>query len=383
MGEDVSLANTQAARAGETPWPLAAIRVGRRYRQTVGDLGPLATSLQILGLLHPLVIQPDGTLMAGRRRLEAARQLGWTEIPVRVLNLADVVRAEHDENVLRLDFAPSERVAIARALQPIEQAAARARQEALGRTHGTPSGNFPEGSVGQARDKVAVAVGVSGRTLDKALQGVAAAEANPARFGDLPDLMDTKTVHRAFVEWRRRLRHDAIPGVGAPTGEDDVLYADPPWPYAFTETPARAIENHYPTMTLAQIQALPVPAAADAVCSLWAPPPKLAEAIGVLAAWGFEYRTCAVWVKDRIGMGYWFRQQHELVLVGRRGQFPVPEPDHRVSSVFHAPRGAHSTKPAEMQHAIAAMYPSARRVELFARTPAPGWAVWGNEVTPP
>ncbi len=223
---------TRAADAGrpvgDTRWPLAAIRVGPRYRQTMGDLGPLPTSLQLLGLLHPLVIQPDGTLIAGRRRLEAARRIGWTEIPVRVLDLADVVRAEHDENALRLDFAPSERVAIARALQLTEQATARARQDAAGRPvgRGQPaSGNFPEASTRQTRDNVAAVVGVSGRTLDEVLQVTPTAEARPARFADLPDLMDIQTIHQAFVEWRRGVRHDAVPGP-APTWSRNPLRRD-------------------------------------------------------------------------------------------------------------------------------------------------------------
>lgn len=160
-----------------------------------------------------------------------------------------------------------------------------------------------------------------------------------------------------------------------------VIYADPPWAYEFAESESRAIENQYPTMPLDEIRALPVPQLAtdDAVLFLWATSPKLVEALSVLAAWGFVYRTCAVWVKPQIGMGYYFRQQHELLLVGTRGATVTPAPGERVGSVFEAPRGRHSEKPAAVRDAVARMYPDLPRIELFARAATEGWAVWGNE----
>ena len=100
-----------------------------------------------------------------------------------------------------------------------------------------------------------------------------------------------------------------------------MILADPPWRYDYTKADSRAIENQYPTLTLDGICELPVAQvfADKAILFLWATSPKVAEALQVMTAWGFDYRTCAVWVKDRIGMGYYFRQRHELLLVGTRG----------------------------------------------------------------
>lgn len=164
-------------------------------------------------------------------------------------------------------------------------------------------------------------------------------------------------------------------------GKYAVLYADPPWEYQFTETDNRAIENHYPTMTLAEICELPVPDITHdhAVLFLWATSPKLAEAMQVLAAWDFDYRTSIVWVKDKIGMGYYVRGQHEMLLIARRGDLPVPAPEDRPPSVVHAPRTTHSTKPPELYEVIEAMYPNLPRIELFSRTYRPGWDAWGLE----
>jgi N6-adenosine-specific RNA methylase IME4 len=162
-------------------------------------------------------------------------------------------------------------------------------------------------------------------------------------------------------------------------GPFPVLYADPPWRYDDAE-PGRKVENHYPTMTLDAIKALDVPAGDDAVLFLWTTSPKLREGVEVLEAWGFTYRTCAAWVKDRIGMGYYFRQQHELLLVGRRGSLPTPDPEDRPSSVIYAPRGEHSAKPETVYELLERMYPFLERCELFQRSPRDGWAGWGNQV---
>jgi N6-adenosine-specific RNA methylase IME4 len=167
-----------------------------------------------------------------------------------------------------------------------------------------------------------------------------------------------------------------------PDGKFSLIYADPPWRYEHVKTESRAIENQYPTMSLDEICALQVPAADDSVLFLWATSPKLAEAMRVIESWGFTYRTCAVWDKEQIGMGYYFRQQHELLLVAAKGQAPVPEPSTRMPSVFRSKRSAHSEKPTFIYGYLEAMYPEfgkSDRVELFTREEHPGWTQWSNE----
>ena len=160
-----------------------------------------------------------------------------------------------------------------------------------------------------------------------------------------------------------------------------VIYADPPWRYEHSKTDSRKIENQYPTMDLGEIKALDVGALSlpDCTLFLWATSPKLAESIEVLESWGFVYRTCAVWDKEKIGMGYYFRQQHELLLVATKGQPGTPEPSARAPSVFRSPRDEHSKKPGEVYGLIESMYPVAPKIELFCRAPQPGWDVWGNQ----
>jgi N6-adenosine-specific RNA methylase IME4 len=159
-----------------------------------------------------------------------------------------------------------------------------------------------------------------------------------------------------------------------------VLYADPPWRF---DAPAvgggRATELHYPTMSLAEICAVPVLdiAAPDSALFMWALPSMIPEACKVLAAWGFEWKTHGAWKKPRISTGFWVRNTLEDIIIATRGNMPPPA--HVDSFLFEAPAGEHSEKPAEVRDRIAELYPGVARIELFARTPAPGWEAWGYE----
>ena len=158
----------------------------------------------------------------------------------------------------------------------------------------------------------------------------------------------------------------------------DVIYADPPWRYQFSQTKRRKIENHYDTMALEDICALKVPSAKDSVLFMWVTPPKMEEGMRVINAWGFTYRTCMVWVKDKIGMGYYVRQKHEILTISIKGSPGTPEPKHRPKSVFYGMRREHSKKPS-MYSLIEHMYPGRKYLELFARNTAEGWTSWGNQ----
>lgn len=201
-------------------------------------------------------------------------------------------------------------------------------------------------------------------------------------------LQAAKEIRAARTEERRNERLEKIVAIStgnAPVGaiaeRYPVIYLDPPWRYEHAESESRAIENQYPTMSLEEIKAMDMTKVAfdDCVMFMWATSPKLAEAFEVLNAWGFSYRTCAVWDKQKIGMGYYFRQQHELLLIAVKGQPPTPAPADRPSSVFSYPRGNHSAKPHEVYEIIEAMYPTLPKIEMFCRTPREGWGVWGNQ----
>jgi N6-adenosine-specific RNA methylase IME4 len=158
-----------------------------------------------------------------------------------------------------------------------------------------------------------------------------------------------------------------------------LVLADPPWQYSFSKSDSRNIEGKYPTQTLEQIIANKPETQADCILLLWATAPKLVEALAVIVGWGFKYKTHAVWDKRKIGMGYWFRGQHELLLVGTKGKPALPEPEKRVSSIFVEPRGVHSAKPEIVRQWIESAFTDLKKLEMYARQKREGWLSWGNE----
>lgn len=170
----------------------------------------------------------------------------------------------------------------------------------------------------------------------------------------------------------------------------NVILADPPWSFRSWSSKGmgRSAEQHYPTMRLEDIKALPVSdlAAGDCVLFLWATFPMLKEALEVIDTWGFTYKTVAfTWVKENRkspglfwGLGYWTRANAEVCLLATRGS--PKRQSAAVHQVILSPVERHSKKPDEVQERIVTLMGDVSRVELFARQETPGWDVWGNEV---
>lgn len=384
--------------------PVASIRVGHRHRRDFGDLDALAASIADLGLLQPLAVTPSGRLVAGERRLRAVRLLGWESVPVHVVDGLDGalrhLQAERDENTERLPFKPSEAVALGRQLERLELAAARHRQREGGRRGGTTAGrgrpkgqdgngdrvrkSFPDPvAEGRVRDRVGVALGMSGITYQRAKAVVDAADEDPDRYGPLKDTMDrtgrVDGVYRRLRVLRDAEALDAAPPP-LPEGPFAVLVADPPWRYYEGETgdPSRRGRTPYATLTAAQIEALPVArlAAENSVLWLWTTNAHLPEALAVAAAWGFVYRTCMTWAKQCPGTGDWLRGQTEHCLVCTRGR-PTVLPGRSTLLTAGPGRRRHSVKPEGFYELVEAVCPGSK-VELFARRRRPGWTAWGG-----
>jgi N6-adenosine-specific RNA methylase IME4 len=143
----------------------------------------------------------------------------------------------------------------------------------------------------------------------------------------------------------------------------------------------RSADNHYATSSLEAIKAIDVRSimASDSAMFLWATVPMLPQALETLAAWGFAYKSNFLWIKDRIGTGYWSRNAHEHLLIGTRGKIPAPAPGTQWPSVIQAPVGRHSEKPATVYELIELYFPTLPKIELFARAARPGWDCWGLE----
>lgn len=166
-----------------------------------------------------------------------------------------------------------------------------------------------------------------------------------------------------------------------------IVYADPAWQYEQKGLQGAA-ERHYTTMKTEDICALPVPSitAKDCALFLWTTFPQLPEALRVMEAWGFHYKSVAfVWLKQNrkslswfYGLGFWTRGNAEICLLGTRGH--PKRQSAKVHQFIISPIEKHSKKPDITRDKILELLGDLPRVELFARQVTPGWDLWGNEV---
>jgi N6-adenosine-specific RNA methylase IME4/ParB-like chromosome segregation protein Spo0J len=392
----------------------------RRLRPKKVD--EIAESMNARGLGQAILVTPQGDafrLIFGHHRLEGARKLGWTDIRAEVregLAADEAELLEIDENLCRADLTDA------------EQAAHHARRKTLYlRLHPeTKKGGAPGKAGGGKKkreeaqneplrsytSKTAAEIGKSNATVKRAVaRGEKIANVSELAgtcldkgeeldaLAKLPepvqqDLIErTKAgekvtakfvAHRLRREERERELAAATEAASKTLGQElfGLMYVDCPLhfdAYVSGAAEARAPEAHYPTLTIDQLKALKVPAAPNCVLFLWATVSHFAVVIDIMRAWGFEYKTHVVWKKDKVGLGYWFRSTHELLLVGVRGEVPAPAQGEQFLSVIEAPRGRHSEKPDVFAEMIEKMFPTTPKVELFAHKERRGWRVWGNE----
>ena len=171
-----------------------------------------------------------------------------------------------------------------------------------------------------------------------------------------------------------------------------IIYADPPWQYKVWSKKGngRSAESHYRTMNIEDIINLKefINKISDKNCILfiWVTYPCLKEALKVIDAWGFKYKTCGfTWVKKNkksdswfCGMGYWTRANSELCLIATKGK--VKRISKKVHQIIDTPIEQHSRKPAIVRDKIIELVGDLSKIELFAREKVPGWDAWGNEI---
>jgi N6-adenosine-specific RNA methylase IME4 len=375
------------------------------------------------GLIHPITLRPHSStgfiLVAGWHRYLAAEQLGWESIWARILDEAEAVEAEIveiDENLIRADLSPAEqalhygrRKELYDALHPeTKHGGAPGAGKGKGkkkRLEGSQNENFVKETAqktGKSRATVArdvaraknviVLADVVGTNLDQRGELDALGKLSAVDQHDLAERAKAggKVSARTVVKRRRREERekalaDKTESAASALGRQlySVIYADPPWrfePYSRETGLDRAADNHYQTMAVDEICALKIPAAPDSILFCWATVPMLPQALEVMAASGFAYKSAQVWIKNRAGTGYWFRNEVEFLLVGTKGNIPAPAMGEQPSQVVHAQIGRHSEKSTVFAETIERMFPNLRKLEMFARKQREGWDTCGNEV---
>ncbi len=177
----------------------------------------------------------------------------------------------------------------------------------------------------------------------------------------------------------------------------NIIYADPPWDYKQSGSKKNSrgmAKQNYNTMPTDDICKLPINKIKtdDAVCLMWATFPNIGEALKVMKAWGFEYKTVGfVWVKKNKkniytnfwGMGAYTRANAEVCLLGISKNTKAKQivKSHKVHSIIESPTREHSRKPDEARKRIIELFGDLPRIELFAREKFPGWDSFGYETT--
>lgn len=171
----------------------------------------------------------------------------------------------------------------------------------------------------------------------------------------------------------------------------DIIYADPPWSYGGRlqhagpgEGTTGGASTHYSTLTVKEMSTWKIGkhlATMNCLLFMWATSPKIEDALELGRAWGFRYTTVAfVWNKMRVNPGNYTMSECELCLVFKRGRIPQPRGARNVRQLVNEKRREHSRKPDGVRKRIEQMFPTQKKIELFAREKVEGWDVWGNEV---
>ena len=242
-------------------------------------------------------------------------------------------------------------------------------------------------SFAEAVDTIAENVGVDARQkiLNRETKLTAkdihrVADMDPGRQKAILDKVFTGEA-KSIVDARRLLRKEEVKDTPPLEGKYRVIYADPPWKYGDErDGSTTGATDHYPTMSIAELCDLPVIDIAEdnAVLFLWTTSPLLEDSFKVINAWGFRYKSSFVWDKIRHNMGHYNSVRHEFLLVCTRGSC-TPDNVKLFDSVQSIERTEHSKKPEEFRNIIDTLYTHGNKIELFAREPADGWEVWGND----
>ena len=346
------------------------------------------------------IIMLDGMILDGRNRARACEAAGvepkYSPLPPGV----DPVEFVVDKNLRRRHLNESQRGMAAAKLANMPDGGDRQAQHTANLRSASEAAalmNVSERTVTSAKQVQEKAL----PELREAVEQGHIAVSSAAQAVDLPpeqqrDIAEQakagkKNVVRTTIKKARREKKEkdlAAKQRALPAKKYGVIYADPEWrfePYSRESGMDRAPDNHYPTSATAEIILRPVQKIADKDCALflWATAPMLPQALRVMREWGFEYKTHAIWQKDRIGTGYWFRSRHELLLVGTKGkEIMAPAMGTQFESVFGAAVAEHSAKPECVYTMIESYFPNLPKIELNARRARPGWDAWGNEAPP-
>ena len=338
------------------------------------ELESLITDIKTNGLIEPICLY-DGKILDGRNRYVACQR---AEIEPRFTRytkdnpLGFVISL----NLKRRHLNESQRAVVASRLANMTQSEA-------GKIYGRGMDSLGKLAGAISQPEAAKMLNVSERTIRtiKAIEKV-----SPELLSEIEAGRATATKIYSLVkrdnqreEYEQRVAIASEKIKQEPGLLPNLILCDPPWRYDFAETKSRQIENQYDTLTVPEIGKSLKETEPDCLLLLWATAPKIREAFKLLDLWRFEYKTQAIWDKEIIGAGYWWRGQHEILIAATKGDVSPPLAEFRVSSVFRERRTIHSKKPLCVYEWIERAFADKIKLEMFCREPREGWLSWGNE----
>lgn len=363
--------------------PISQIRIGNRLRKDVGDIQSLADSMEDVGLLHPVVINEDnGELIAGYRRVEAAKLLGWKSIEYRKISIDDPRIAEIDENEKRKDFNASETVAVKRYIE---------KQKHPGRPSEN-GGKLPPFERGDSRDIASKITRHSSRQIDKMERIVEAAEQNPKYKGLLREVDNRETSVDSAYKKIILEQNKKLPKLKLPPGKYNLVIWDPSWPHDIkvaggSGTSGNAQRYRPETMEELKSKGLQHVLAKDAILGIWTLPTFHEEVLEIIKANGFEkIKTKIYWDKMVPSMGFNFRNQVEELCICVRGNVKAFWQTAQPNIIRQKSERPHSRKPdiffEIMEKAAKAGLPRHKlsKLEINATQPRKGWVTVGNQI---
>lgn len=338
---------------------------------TKSEYEQLKSSIEIEGLYIPIIINKNNVILDGHHRYKICTDLG---LPIRYVTKEfenELLEKKFviESNLRRRQLNDFQKAELGIPLQKINQEIAKQNKLSNLKNNSSIASNE---AIGRSTKKTAEEIGISRGTFERAKKII---ESNDEKLKESVRSGKTSISYAYSKVNRLDKKKNAEP---IPQGEFNVILADPPWLYDIDIRGSPSV--HYDVMTVDKICEMNIPTANDCILFLWATAPKIKEALQVLESWGFEYKTHMVWIKDKIGTGFYFRGQHELLLVGKKGQMLIPEEEDRPSSVLESPRTKHSKKPEKVYSIIEKMYPDSKYLELFARNTRENWKSWGDEI---
>jgi N6-adenosine-specific RNA methylase IME4 len=374
---------TFGGRAEMREISISQIHIGKRLRKDIGNIQSLADSIEDVGLLHPIVIDDKGSLIAGLRRIKAAKKLGWRKIDCNIINLDGQESnriAEINENTERKDFTASEIAAIT---DYVEKTRIGHRPE--------KGSNFEPLPKGKTNIVAAKITGVSHQQIAKIKKLAEAAKTNPQYAKILKTVDDGQTSVDAAIKKITILENKKLPKIPLPDGQVNLILWDPSWPHdnevaGGSGTSGNAQKYRPETIEEMKNKGLQTILAKDAILGIWTLPTFHSEVLEVIQNNGFEkIKTKIYWDKMEMKMGFNFRNSVEELCICVRGNVKAFWQTDQPNIIHQKPERPHSRKPDIFfdimeKAAKTGLRHKLHKLEINATKPRPGWITVGNQL---